>query len=111
MRPQWLEEYQNRILKKFEYRNLNGTFAKGNPGGPGRPRIDYLKRAGIYRKIPLEQMDPQTREISLRAERGDYKALKAIKDSLNNCPSAIKNGENRKSNSLEGNKSCSWEQK
>lgn len=82
MRPQWLEEYQNRILKKFKYRNLNGTFAKGNPGGPGRPRVDFLKRAGIYRKVPLEQMSPEMREISLRAERGDYKALKIIKDSL-----------------------------
>jgi hypothetical protein len=30
----------------------------------------------------------QTRELSLRAERGDYKALKAIKDSLENCAGA-----------------------
>lgn len=88
MRPQWLEELQDKTLEKLKYRNLNGTFAKGNPGGPGRPKVDYLKRAGIYRKIPLEQMDPETRELSLRAERGDYKALKIIKDSLKNCAGA-----------------------
>jgi hypothetical protein len=92
MRPQWLEEYQNRFFEKFRYRNLNGTFAKGNPGGPGRPKVDYLKRAGIYRKVPLEQMSLVERELSLRAEHGDYRAIKIIKDSIKNCPSAKING-------------------
>ena len=96
MRPLWLEEYQNKFFEKFKYRNLNGTFAKGNPGGPGRPKIDYLERAGIYRKVPLEQMSPEIREISLRAERGDFQALKLIRDSLKISPGQNKTVENRK---------------
>lgn len=94
MRPQWLEEYQNKFFEKFKYRNLNGTFAKGNPGGPGRPKIDYLKRAGIYRKVPLEQMSPVERELSIRAEHGDYRAIKIIKDSIKIAPAQKETVEN-----------------
>lgn len=96
MRPQWLDEYQNKYFEKFKYRNLNGTFAKGNPGGPGRPKIDYLKRAGIYRKVPLEEMSPEIREVSIRAEHGDFQALKFIRDSLKIPPGQNKTVENRK---------------
>ena len=66
MRPKWLDEYQNRLIEKYKYRNLNGTFAKGNPGGPGRPRIDHLKRAGIYRKYHLNKWNLKLESYPLR---------------------------------------------
>lgn len=89
MRPQWLEELQDKTFEKLKYRNLDGTFAKGNPGGPGRPRVNFLARAGIVRLVPLEEMSPEVRDISLRAEHGDYRALSFLKRILNkNCPSA-----------------------
>jgi hypothetical protein len=43
-------------------------------------------------------MSPEMRELSLKAERGDYRAIRRIKEMIDN-------------NSPEGNQNCSQEQK
>ncbi len=57
-------------------RHANGRFAKGNPGGPGRPprqdERDYLiAAAGV---VSLERWQRVVERAAADAEKGDHKA-------------------------------------
>lgn len=83
MRTQWLEGYQNKVLA---YRNPDGTFAKGNPGGPGRPTTQQLKERRkrilaeqiAYEEYMLSQQPPEVRELVEKAMNGDVSAIKKV---------------------------------
>lgn len=83
MRTDWLEKHQNKILA---YRNTNGTFAKGNPGGPGRPTIQQLKERQkmilaeqiAYEEYILSQQSPEVRDLVEKAMNGDLSAIKKV---------------------------------
>lgn len=76
-------EYQNMVLT---HRNPNGTFAKGNPGGPGRPTIQQLKERRkkilaeqlAYEEYMLSQQPPEVRELVEKAMNGDVSAIKKV---------------------------------
>ena len=76
------EEYQERLYPFIHGRHRDGTFAVGNLGGPGRPRIDFLGRAGIKFRRNIEEMPPEVQELIQQAQRGDYAALRTITNAI-----------------------------
>ncbi len=61
-------------------RNKNGTFAKGNPGGPGNPlakRINQL-RADLIGAVTRKDMKEIIKALSDKAKDGDVIAAREI---------------------------------
>jgi hypothetical protein len=61
-------------------RNRDGTFAKGNPGGPGRPRKAYeaSRQAVVFRSVPDETVARIIDVLVTAALQGDVQAAKAV---------------------------------
>ncbi len=76
-------DFEERLYPLLHGRYRDGTFAFGNPGGPGRPRIDFLGRAGVRFKRNIEEMPPEVQELIRQAQGGNYSALRTIIDAIN----------------------------
>ena len=61
-------------------RNGNGTFAKGNPGGPGRPTkaVEELGREAIREALTVEDLKAVWAVVKSKAIEGDLAAAKLI---------------------------------
>jgi len=71
----------------MDSRNSNGTFAQGNPGGPGRPAKAVESAAARIRKIFIEGVvDEDLRlivdQIVTQAKQGDHWAINQLFDRL-----------------------------
>src|SRR5262245_58047906 len=66
------------------FRNSNGRFAIGNPGGPGRPRRaveqDYL--IAVAEAVPLERFRKIAERAAEDAEKGNSRARQWLSDVL-----------------------------
>jgi hypothetical protein len=86
MRPQWLEELQDRTLEKLKYRDLNGRFTVGNPGGPGRPTNEVMRAKRVKERNEeiareeyiISQQPPEFKETLEKAMNGDLIAINKV---------------------------------
>jgi hypothetical protein len=66
------------------YRHDNGRFAKGNRGGPGRPRrvveANYL--AALFDAVPLDTWERICDQAVAQALRGDHRAREWLSNYL-----------------------------
>ena len=69
------------MAKKSDKREPNGRFAKGNPGGPGRPkgRGFELQRAAQAAVTP-EHIQGIIRKATMQALKGDVVAARLVLD-------------------------------
>lgn len=65
-------------------RNANGTFAKGNKGGPGRPKRSREERylARLSKRCTLKQWEKIVDTAIARAKAGDARARQWLSDYL-----------------------------
>ena len=59
-------------------REANGRFAKGNPGGPGRPRNPLSAVAGDLDRLGVEVAHELMRNTIERARKGNLKATEMV---------------------------------
>ena len=86
MRPQWLEELQDRTLEKLKCRDLNGRFTVGNPGGPGRPTNESVRAKRIKEENEeiareeyiISQQPPEFKETLEKAMNGDLRSIEKV---------------------------------
>jgi hypothetical protein len=59
-------------------REANGRFAKGNPGGPGRPRNPLSAVAGDLDRLGVDVAEELMRNTIERARKGNLKATEMV---------------------------------
>ena len=62
----------------FDTREANGRFARGNPGGPGRPRNPLSAVAGDLDRLGVEVAHELMRNTIERARKGNLKATEMV---------------------------------
>jgi len=62
----------------FESRQANGRFARGNPGGPGRPRNPVSTVAGDLDRLGVDVAEELMRNTIERARKGNLKATEMV---------------------------------
>jgi hypothetical protein len=65
-------------LSSPDLRQANGRFAKGNPGGPGRPRNPVSAIAGELDRLGVEAAPDLMRNTVAKARKGDLKATEMV---------------------------------
>jgi hypothetical protein len=65
-------------LSPPDLRRANGRFAKGNPGGPGRPRNPVSAIAGELDRLGVEAAPELVRDTVAKARKGDPKATELV---------------------------------
>ena len=65
-----------------EHRTGDGRFAKGNPGGPGRPRGAVRGAASALDQIAVDASAELIKVVLERARAGDREALKLVQARL-----------------------------
>ena len=61
-----------------DFRQVNGRFAKGNPGGPGRPRNPVSTAAGELDRLGVEVAHELMINTIERARRGNLRATELV---------------------------------
>jgi len=59
-------------------RQANGQFARGNPGGPGRPRNPITAKAGELDRLGAEVAEELMVKTIARARRGNLRATEMV---------------------------------
>jgi hypothetical protein len=62
----------------FDSRQANGRFAKGNPGGPGRPRHPVSTVAADLDRLGVDVAEELMRNTIERARKGNLKATEMV---------------------------------
>jgi hypothetical protein len=73
-----LNNVQETSMSDSDFRQSNGRFAKGHPGGPGRPRNPVSAAAGELDRLGVEVAQELMLNTIERARRGNLRATELV---------------------------------